>query len=193
MNINVIIPARGGSKRLKDKNIFPIFGKPMIYWAINAGFCLDVHYPTKVWVSSDSSKILEESKKYGANIVLREKSLACDKTFKQAVIRDAALTISQTHPCDVWISLQPNSPEIEGLHLKEAVDLLVKNRKDEIFSVDSNLMQNAAFRVFKGDYVFQKDLSTNCGVSICDIQDVHTIEDIHEIEAKPPARIPFWS
>ena len=31
-----IISARGGSKRLKNKNILPVFGKPMIYWSIQA-------------------------------------------------------------------------------------------------------------------------------------------------------------
>ena len=33
-NIIAIIPARGGSKRLKNKNMFPLWGKPMIYWTI---------------------------------------------------------------------------------------------------------------------------------------------------------------
>jgi len=193
MNVNIIIPARGGSKRLKDKNIFPIFGKPMIYWAIRAGLSLNPDYKTKVWVTSDSEKILSESKKYGAETILRDKSLACDRTFKQAAVRDAASKISQKNPCNVWISLQPNSPEIEGLHLKDGINLLLNRSKDEIFSVDSDLMQNAAFRIFKGDYVFQKDLSTNCGVIVCDIQDVHTIDDAQYIESKPPARTVSWS
>ena len=43
-------------------------------------------------------------------------------------------------------------------------------------------MQNAAFRIFKGNYVFQKDLSTNCGVYVADIHDVHTIDDIKIVE-----------
>ena len=45
-------------------------------------------------------------------------------------------------------------------------------------------MQNAAFRIFKSDYVFQEDLSTNCGVFICDLHDVHTVEDVKYIEEK---------
>ena len=43
-------------------------------------------------------------------------------------------------------------------------------------------MQNAAFRVFKGEYVFQKDLSTNCGVVIAEAHDVHTLDDVKIIE-----------
>ena len=36
MNILAIIPARGGSKRLNKKNVYPIWGKPMIHWAIKS-------------------------------------------------------------------------------------------------------------------------------------------------------------
>ena len=62
--------------------------------------------------------------------------------------------------------------------LDSAIETMIKYKRDEVFSVDSNLMQNAAFRIFKADYVFQEDLSTNCGVFVCDLHDVHTIEDV---------------
>ena len=76
------------------------------------------------------------------------------------------------------ISLQANSPQIESKHIDDAIDVLLKHNRDEVFSVDSNLMQNAAFRVFRGEYVFQRDLSTNCGVVVCELHDVHTVEDV---------------
>ena len=50
-----IIPARGGSKGLKDKNIRIIKGKPLIYWSIKAAKeskLIDDYY-----VSTDSQKI----------------------------------------------------------------------------------------------------------------------------------------
>ena len=55
---------------------------------------------------------------------------------------------------------------------------LLKNNKDEIISVDSNFMQNGAFRIFRGKYVYQQDLSTNCGFYICNLKDIHTIKDV---------------
>ena len=45
-------------------------------------------------------------------------------------------------------------------------------------------MQNAAFRIFRGDYVFQEDLSTSCGVFVCNLHDVHTLEDVKSIEGE---------
>ena len=68
------------------------------------------------------------------------------------------------------------------IQLDKGIDTLFKYNRDEVFSVDKDLMQNAAFRIFKGEYVFQKDLSTNCGVCVCDLHDVHTLEDIRLLE-----------
>ena len=149
----------------------------MLYWAIKA--CKDSKYNIEPWVSTESKKVAEIASEYGARIHDRSPELADSKTYKQAVIRQAARHIG---PADIYISLQPNSPEITGKNLDNGIDIMLKYKRDEVFSVDSNLMQNAAFRVFKGDYVFQEDLSTSCGVVVCELHDVHTIEDIKYIE-----------
>ena len=182
MKVVAIIPARGGSKRLLRKNIAPIFNRPMMFWALQA--CRGSTYKIEPWVSSEDKEIIKVASSYGAKIHSRPPDLAKDDTYKQAVIRAAAKEILETEEekPDIWISLQPNSPEIKSYHLDEAIDSLLVAERDEIFSVDWDLMQNAAFRVFRGDYVFQKDLSTNCGVYVCDIKDVHTQEDVDYIE-----------
>jgi len=43
---------------------------------------------------------------------------------------------------------------------------------------------NAAFRIMKNWYVYQRDLSTKTGAFICDVHDVHTIEDVKFIEKR---------
>ena len=181
MKIAAIIPARGGSKRLKKKNIYPIWGKPMLYWAVQA--CKGSKYNIVPWVSTEDEEVAEVARQCGAKVVMRSPSLADDKTYKQVAIRAAASKVKASEgPQDVYISLQANSPQIKAEHLDAAIDTFLQYSRDEIFSVDSNLMQNAAFRIFKGDYVFQEDLSTSCGVFVCDLHDVHTIEDIKIIE-----------
>ena len=182
LTVCVIIPARGGSKRLKDKNIYPVLGKPMLAWSIDA--CTGSSYNPDIWVSTDSSKVATIAKKYGANVHMRNPELAKDHVYKQVAIRSCAEYIEKTKKYDIYVSLQANSPEIKSQHLDQAISRLLNYSKDEIFSVDNNLMQNAAFRIFRGDYVFQKDLSTNCGVYICELHDVHDINDVHHIEKK---------
>lgn len=61
-----IIPARGGSERIPDKNIRPFMGKPLIHWTIEAALqseCFD-----EVIVSTDSSRIAEIAKAGGATV-----------------------------------------------------------------------------------------------------------------------------
>ena len=64
MNI-AIIPARAGSKRLKNKNLKTINGKPLIYYAINTAIKSKLF--DDVVISTDSPKILNKAKKFGAN------------------------------------------------------------------------------------------------------------------------------
>ena len=62
MNV-VIIPARGGSKRIPKKNIRLFRGKPIIAWSIEAAIksnCFD-----KVFVSTDSEEIATIAKSFG--------------------------------------------------------------------------------------------------------------------------------
>ena len=91
MKVIAIIPARGGSKRLKKKNIYPIWGQPMLSWAVKA--CKESRYHIVPWVSTDDEEIAEAARQCGAKVVMRDASLADDKTYKQVAIRDAASKI----------------------------------------------------------------------------------------------------
>ena len=179
-----IIPARGNSKRLERKNIYQIWGKPMLYWSIRA--CQESKYNIEPWVSTEDEEIKEIAECFGAKVHKRDPELSGDYVYKQVVIRSAAKHIfeNSAEKPDIVISLQANSPQITAKHLDDAIEVFFKYERDEVFSVDENLMQNAAFRIFKSDYVFQEDLSTNCGVFICDLHDVHTVEDVKYIEEK---------
>jgi CMP-N-acetylneuraminic acid synthetase len=85
---------------------------------------------------------------------------------------------------NVYVSLQANSPEITADVLDNAINCFIENERNEIISVDKNLMQNAAFRILRRGYTHQRDLSTKCGVFVCDVLDVHTIEDVKLIEER---------
>jgi len=183
--IAVVIPARGGSKRLKRKNIRELCGIPMIAFAIDA--CKNSKYNLMVWVSTDDREIQEIATEYGADVsFFRPAELARDKVFKQEVIRHATDKMAREfnyHP-ELVISLQANSPQIEGRHLDAGIEKLLEYNLQEVFSVDSNLIQNGAFRIMRNEYVFQRDLSTYCGVVVADIIDVHTEHDMDKVKEK---------
>ena len=183
MKITAIIPARGGSKRLPRKNIFPIWGKPLLSWSIQAA--QKSKLITDVWVTTEDKEIASIAASSGASIHKRDPKLSKDHVYKMEAIRSAAAYIEDNGgESNIYISLQANSPEITANILDDAIKVFIENERNELISVSPNLMQNAAFRIMKRGYVFQKDLSTKCGVYICDIHDVHTIDDIRFIEAR---------
>lgn len=178
-----IIPARGGSKRLKRKNIHPIWGKPMIYWAIKAA--KESSHITDVWVTTEDEEIKKIALECGAKVHEREPKLSEDHVFKMAAIRGATEFIERNHyRPDIVISLQANSPEIEATMLDDAIGVFIKNDRNELISVGPDLMMNAAFRIMKRGTVYQRDLSTKTGAFICDVEDVHTLKDVKRIEKK---------
>lgn len=184
-----VIPARGGSKRLKKKNIYPLAGKPMLAWSVEA--CKRSRYIDEVYVSSEDQEILDTAKKAGAVPLLRPAELAGDKVFKMHAVIDAVQKILDTPEFkkpDIVAVVQANSPEMQAKYLDGAIEKLVNDKKQEIFSVDSKLNQNAAFRILTREAVFQRDLSTTCGVYIADIFDVHTAADVAEVEERFSAR-----
>lgn len=105
-----LIPARGGSKGVPNKNIKVIYGKPLIVWTIErakSSRLLD-----KVIVSTDSEAIAEIARAAGAEILKRPDYLATDTASTQDVMIHAL----QNYPADTLVLLQPTSPcRSEGL------------------------------------------------------------------------------
>ena len=64
-----IIPARGESKRLPQKNLLDLCGKPLIAWSIEAG--LKSKYIDNLAVSSDDDKILDIADEYNVRAIKR--------------------------------------------------------------------------------------------------------------------------
>ena len=137
-------------------------------------------------MSTEDEEIEKVAQSFGAKIHKRDPRLSEDHVYKQEAIRAAAKYISEQSPeePDIVISLQANSPEIKSGMLDNAIEKFLRYDRNELFSVDFELIQNAAFRIMKYDYVYQKDLSTKCGVFLCSLRDVHTIEDVEYLEKR---------
>lgn len=176
-----IIPARGGSKRLKNKNIYPFLGKPLIGYSIQA--CLNSKYISKVYVSSEDDTILDIGKKFGAYPLKRNPKFADDQTPKIIAIQEA---IKQLDDLGIDFEnvavVQANSPQLDTSMLDKGFELFFENNLWEVMSANNNGVQNAAFRIIKKSVAFQPFLSAHCGFSTCEVIDVHTLEDLMKIE-----------
>ncbi len=179
MKVVAIIPARGGSKRLHRKNIFPVWGEPMLSWAIKAA--QDSKLINEVWVSTEDEEIKKVALEYGAKVHDRRPELSADHVYKMEAIRDCFKEVDAGE--DIVVSLQANSPQITGNILDAAISVFIEKERNELISVGPDLMQNAAFRIMSSWYVYQRDLSTKTGAFVADLIDVHTEEDVKLIES----------
>ena len=93
MNI-AIIPARGGSKRILNKNIKKFHGKPIIAWTIECAVKSNLF--DKIIVSTDDKKIARVVKKIGAEVpFIRPKNLSQDTTPSIDVVIHAINEINE--------------------------------------------------------------------------------------------------
>jgi CMP-N-acetylneuraminic acid synthetase len=81
-----VIPARGGSKRLRRKNIIEFLGKPIIGYTIEAAEKSAVF--DNILVSTEDGEIAEIARRFGAQIIIREESLATDSASAVEVCLD---------------------------------------------------------------------------------------------------------
>ena len=129
--IFAIIPARGGSKRIKNKNIIKFFQKPIIGWTLGELNKLKKKKVIdKIIVSSDNNKILNISRKFGADILVkRSKKLSNDKSPFQSVIIDVIKKlISQDYNISEVIAVFPSAVLIDANDINLALKFFRKKK-----------------------------------------------------------------
>lgn len=117
-NIVAIIPARAGSKGLKNKNIIDLCGKPLMAYSIEAALKAEVF--SRVIVSTDSERYAEIAKDYGAEVMMRDEELASDMATTYMVVENI---LKKMGDIDYFVLLQPTSPLRNEEHIREAVQL----------------------------------------------------------------------
>ncbi len=127
--VNVaIVPARGGSQRIRDKNIRDFCGKPIIAWSIEAA--LESSLFSQVIVSTDSPRIAEVARHHGATVpFLRPAELADERTPTLPVIRHAIEELALTGESpELVCCIYATAPMLDAGDLRQARDLLRDDR-----------------------------------------------------------------
>ncbi|MBD2785781.1 acylneuraminate cytidylyltransferase [Xenorhabdus sp. DI] len=119
-----IIPARSGSKGLRDKNILMLLNKPLMAYSIESA--INSAMFDRVIVSTDSYEYKDIAEKYGAEVMIRSKELSSDTATTYMVIEDV---INKINNFDYFVLLQPTSPFRNDIHIKEAITLFENNQK----------------------------------------------------------------
>jgi CMP-N,N'-diacetyllegionaminic acid synthase len=128
-----IILARGDSKGIKNKNLQILNGKPLIYWSIKKS--LECKKISKTWVSSDSEKILNLSKNFGANIIKRPRIYSKDSSSSESAWEHAIKYINKEKIiCNHVVGIQPTSPLRDAKDFERGINIFEKNKLDSLFT-----------------------------------------------------------
>lgn len=141
--ILAIIPARGGSKGLPDKNIKPLCGKPLIGWSIEQAKLSK--YIDDIFVTTDSEKIANTAKEFGIDIpFLRPAELANDTSSSIDVVEHVLSHYERKNLFFNYIVLlEPTSPLRKKNDLDTAIQLAVENETaDGIISLGEVHMEH---------------------------------------------------
>ena len=179
MSIIAIIPARGGSKGIPQKNITPVCGRPLIEWSIK-----HAKESTKingVIVTTDSHAIAEVAINAGAEVFWRSPETATDTATSESAIEEVVVKLGLQN--DLIVFLQATSPvrlatdidgalatlrlddatslfsarRVEGYVWQEAGDLLWQreSRRPRQQRGIINLEENGSFYVFAANNLLQ--------------------------------------
>ena len=131
-----VIPARGGSKGIKGKNIAKLGGLPLIAYTIKAAS--QSKLLGDFIVSTDSERIARVCRRFGASApFLRPVSLAGGKTPMLPVLKHAVREYEKLSGkrVDIVVLLQPTSPFRTAGHIDQSVKFILDGKADSVFSV----------------------------------------------------------
>ena len=136
IKILAVIPARGGSKGITNKNIIDIGGKPLIKYTINAA--LKSTMLTHCIVSTDSDEIANIAKSCGALVPFkRPANLSSDEALSLPVMQHSLkfMEAQQGYQYDLVIMLQPTTPLRLSKDIDNAINILLDTKADSVISV----------------------------------------------------------
>ena len=131
------IGARGGSKRLKNKNLIKIYKKTLLSWTISQAKKSKFFYD--LIISSDSEKILKEAKKNGATFLIkRPKNISLDTSPKFLVWKHAIEIFEKKNntKIDILVDLDCTNPLRYVYDIDKIIEKKIANKKcDAIVSI----------------------------------------------------------
>jgi CMP-N-acetylneuraminic acid synthetase len=129
-NAIAIIPARGGSKRIPRKNIYPFKGKPMLAWTIEAALTSNCF--SRILVSTEDEEIAAVARSFGAEVpFLRDSHFDDQSTVSEAVCHTVEKYQKyRGESFDTVVQLMPNCPIRNAHQIQQACDYFQQGGHD---------------------------------------------------------------
>ncbi len=152
--IIALIPARGGSKGIPDKNIKLMDGIPLLGHSIN--YAKSSKYINDIIVSTDSEKISKISKTYHAEVINRPAIISNDYATTESAIEHVLNQLIDKP--EIIVLLQPTSPFRPNDSLDLAIDKFIKGNYDSLLSISPthNFFWKLSSDGIKAEYNYNK-------------------------------------
>lgn len=134
MEILGIIPARGGSKGIKLKNLVKLNDTPLLFYTVNA--VKNSSYNIRTIISTDHKKIENYAFKLGSQVIKRPKRLSGSKISVESTIEHVLKILEQkeNYVPDIILLLQNTCPLRTSKHIDSAIKLFLKENFDSVLS-----------------------------------------------------------
>jgi CMP-N-acetylneuraminic acid synthetase len=133
LNYQVVIPARGGSKRFPKKNVIDFCGKPLIAHTIE--YALESFSSNKIWVNTDDEEIKKIALGFGINITIRPEFLGSDTASTAEVLSFQCQQFEKDLIlCDAIILLQATNPIRPEKLIVDCIDVFEINNRGSLAS-----------------------------------------------------------
>jgi N-acylneuraminate cytidylyltransferase len=148
-NVVAIIPARCGSKSIKDKNLSNLYGYPLLAYSIAAAKL--AKQIERVLLSTDSEHYAEIGQRYGAEVpFLRPAVLSGDTSTDRDFMLHAMQWVHENEGQipEYWVHLRPTTPLRDPAHVGAAVQMLV-NRPEATSLRSAHVAPESPFKWFR--------------------------------------------
>lgn len=135
MKIIAIIPARGGSKGIPQKNIRQVAGKPLLSYNIQSA--LLANYINRVIVSTDDGAISDVALQYGAEVIKRPSEISGDTASSESALLHVLnfLHEKENYQPEILVFLQCTCPLTFPEDIDGAIQLLLDQQADTAFAI----------------------------------------------------------
>ena len=130
VKIALLIPARGGSKRLPRKNIMNLNGMPLIDYVIKTSLNSNVD---ETWVSTEDKEIKNVALKCGALVIERPNELATDTTSTEAVIEHFLDNID----CEILVLCECTQPLLNSVDINQSIKKFFDEKLDSLVTLQN--------------------------------------------------------
>jgi CMP-N-acetylneuraminic acid synthetase len=119
-----LVPARGGSKSIPNKNLVRLAGRPLLDYCVRAAQGCD--RLERIFCSTDSTEIASRAAYLGIEVVERPGRLASDSARVDDVAQEFLESFDQSELPEVVVLLQPTSPFVLPEHIKTLIEEFVE-------------------------------------------------------------------